>query len=105
MYAFACVLVELVLWQPLMKVHSKYTTQDLEEQLINAKEANAVVFVPSMQDLLDQREAMEFFASHGDDKIIEIVTSCSTIKKAEADNEGLLNEQIKVVESLAWYRI
>ncbi|KAH8647084.1 prion-inhibition and propagation-domain-containing protein [Tricladium varicosporioides] len=105
MYALACVLVELVSWDLLINLHSKYTKKGLVQSLTKAIEANAVLEMPSLEDLLSVKDALELFCSQGGEKIVEIITCCLTTKEVPADENGLLNTQVAVVEQLSWFRV
>lgn len=105
MYAIACILVELVAWEPLVKLHSKYTILDLDSNLDAAEKANTVTQVPSLMDLLDKADAKAILSHQGGPKVLEAVRRCMAMERLSGMEDASLEVQAHVVDILAWCRI
>lgn len=104
LYALACIIVELVAWRPLLEIFSSYVNPELENTIRIAQEQNEVMELPSLEDLFKKEEAVEFFRYQIGDKVLEAIETCFEAKEAKEDEEGLLTNQMAVVEKLAWCR-
>ncbi|RYP79284.1 hypothetical protein DL770_006731 [Monosporascus sp. CRB-9-2] len=105
MYALACIIVELVMWELLIDVFSSYVTQCLKDIICIAQASNEVIKLPSLKDLFEKEDAVRIFAYQAGEAILEVVKTCFSAKKAKEGEDGLLTDQTVVVERLGWYRV
>ncbi|PHH73423.1 hypothetical protein CDD82_5487 [Ophiocordyceps australis] len=105
MYALACIIIELVTWQPLVDVFSSHVNENLKEIISIAQESNNVTKLPSLRDLFENEEAVAAFRYKAGDKVLEVIKTCFSAEKAKEGEEGLLTDQTAVVEGLEWCRV
>ncbi|KAK4160693.1 prion-inhibition and propagation-domain-containing protein [Cladorrhinum sp. PSN259] len=106
LYGMACVIVELIMWRPLVDVFSTYLKPGLEDVMALAEASNEVIELPSLNELFEREEMLRAFKHQGGDVLLEVVRICySAEKPKEAGDEGLLTDQTAVVEKLAWCRV
>ncbi|KAK4209271.1 prion-inhibition and propagation-domain-containing protein [Rhypophila decipiens] len=111
LYAMACVVVELVMWKPLVEIFSEHRVgtgdnADLKDLIATAQAANEVIELPELRDLFEKNEAaVRVFEHHAGPAVLEIVRACYSAQKPEEGDEGLLTEQIAAVEKLGWCRL
>lgn len=105
MYALACILVELMAWQPLVELHSQHTIDGLRNKLDAAEKANSVTEVPSLMDLLEQPGASAVIAHHAGTKVLDAVKKCTDMVRLSGVEDASLKVQAEVMEMLAWCRV
>ncbi|KAI0893874.1 prion-inhibition and propagation-domain-containing protein [Annulohypoxylon nitens] len=105
LYALGCLLVELALWQPMVDIHTTFTTDGLADKLVEATKPDAVVFnVPTLSDLLENDAAVASLKHHAGEQIVEVVSICcysGNMEKATIGKEATLDEQLSIVEKLS----
>ncbi|KAK3984166.1 hypothetical protein QBC44DRAFT_389124 [Cladorrhinum sp. PSN332] len=105
LYAMACIIVELVMWRPLIDVFSTYLKADLKEVIALAQASNEVIELPTLKELFDQEDMARAFKCQAGDAILEVVKICYAAEKAKEGDEGLLTDQTIVLEKLGWLRV
>ncbi|KAM7215677.1 Prion-inhibition and propagation domain containing protein [Rhypophila decipiens] len=110
LYAMACVVVELVMWKPLVEIFSEHRVgtgnADLKDLIATAQTANEVIELPELRDLFEKNEAaVGVFEHHAGAAVLEMVRACYSAQKPKEGDEGLLTEQIAAVEKLGWCRV
>ncbi|RYP49838.1 hypothetical protein DL768_004530 [Monosporascus sp. mg162] len=105
MYALACLIVELVMWEPLVDVFSLYVTQGLKKSIDIAQSWNEVIKLPSLKDLFEKEDVVKILRYQAGEAILEVIKTCFSAKKAKEGEDGLLTDQTGVVERLGWYRV
>ncbi|KAI0479701.1 prion-inhibition and propagation-domain-containing protein [Xylaria cf. heliscus] len=105
MYAMACILVELVMWEPLVGIFSSYVTQGLKDIISIAQASNEIIELPSLERLLQNDDAVRILAYRSGETVLEVIRTCSSAEKAKPGDEGLLEDQIAAVNKLAWCQI
>ncbi|KAI1214106.1 prion-inhibition and propagation-domain-containing protein [Annulohypoxylon truncatum] len=102
LYALGCLFVELALWQLMADVHTSFTTNDLVEKMAKAVEPGATVIdIPTLSDLLENDGALASMKHQAGEQIVEVISTCCYINKAEDGKEAALDEQLKVLEVLS----
>lgn len=105
LYALACIIVELIVWQPVVDIFSSYVNPELESTMRIAQEQNGVMELPSLKDLFEKEDIMELFEYQAGRKVLEVIKTCYEAKEAKVGEDGLLMDQISIVERLAWCRV
>ncbi|KAI1459336.1 prion-inhibition and propagation-domain-containing protein [Annulohypoxylon moriforme] len=102
LYALGCLFVELAIWQLLVDVHTAFTTEGLAEKLANATKPEAISFyIPTLFDLLENDAAVASMKHQAGEQIVEVISTCCYVSKAEDGKEATLDEQLSVVEKLS----
>lgn len=105
LYALACIIVELIVWRPVVDIFSSYVNPELESTMRIAQEQNGVMELPSLKDLFEKEDVMELFEYQAGRKVLEVIKTCYEAKEAKVGEDGLLMDQISIVERLAWCRV
>ncbi|KAM7189691.1 Prion-inhibition and propagation domain containing protein [Rhypophila sp. PSN 637] len=107
LYAMACVVVELVMWKPLVEIFSEHRVRtgnaDWKDLIATAQAANVFIEFPELSDLFEKNEAaVGVFEHHAGAAVLEMVRACYSSQKPKKGDEGLLTEQMAAVEKLGW---
>lgn len=107
LYAMACVIVELVMWKPLVDVFATYLTENLKDVIAIAKASGEVIELPTLAELFESGsgDAAKAFRYQAGDVVYEVVRMCFSAEKAKPGDEASLTDQSAVVERLAWCQI
>lgn len=105
LYALACIIVEFVMWRPLVEIFEEYMTEGLREAIRDAQARNEVVELPALGELFGKEEAVRAFRHQAGEAVLEVVRMCYSVERAKEDEEALLGVQTAVVEKLAWCRV
>lgn len=76
MYAMACIIVELVIWKPLVQVFSMYLRRSFEGLLTVARDSNAMIDLPGLKELFDKEAVVTAFKHQGGEAVFEAVQTC-----------------------------
>ncbi|KAI2465564.1 prion-inhibition and propagation-domain-containing protein [Annulohypoxylon bovei var. microspora] len=102
LYSLGCIFVELALWRLIVDVHTTFTTDDLAEKLAEATEPDATAIdIPTLSDLLENTEAVASMKHQAGERLVEVISTCCYMKKAEIGKEATLDEQLSMVEKLS----
>ncbi|KAK4171968.1 prion-inhibition and propagation-domain-containing protein [Triangularia setosa] len=107
MYSFGCIIVELVMWQPLVEIFADFLPGkgELKKLIQTAQASNEIIELPDLKELFEQEEAMRKFKFLAGEVVLEVVRTCFGMERKKIGDEGLLTEQMEVVERLGWCRI
>jgi hypothetical protein len=105
MYAMACIIVELVMWKPLVDVFSTYLSESLKDLIAIAQASNEIVELPELKDLFEKEEAERAFKHQAGDAVLEVVKMCFLAERAKEGEEALLTDQTTAVDKLVWCRL
>lgn len=105
MYALACLLIELMTWRSLTDLHSEHTDKEFRGRLEQAEKTNGVTEVPSLDELLAKKEAVDDLEHLAGAQAVKAVRRCLSMKQVEGREDARLEDQMAVVEMLAWCRV
>ncbi|KAI0012959.1 prion-inhibition and propagation-domain-containing protein [Xylariaceae sp. FL0662B] len=100
-YALGCLVVELAFWQKLVSIQATFTTEGLGENMSKAAESNDTIDIPSLSDLLESTEAVASIRHLAGEQMVEVISTCCCVEKADNGQEASLDAQLGVVEKLS----
>ncbi|KAK1980206.1 prion-inhibition and propagation-domain-containing protein [Colletotrichum cereale] len=105
LYSLGCILLELGCWLRLRDIFSEHSNGELADRIAKAAENNEVFELPTVNELLEKDTASAFLEHHAGEKFKDTVLLCCSVKKAGETTEGLLREQLEVIQTLDWCRV
>ncbi|KAK0665955.1 prion-inhibition and propagation-domain-containing protein [Cercophora samala] len=107
MYSLGCIILELVMWQPLVDIFAEFLpgNPNLKDLIRAAEESNEVIDLPDLHELFEQEGAVRKFRFLAGEVVLGVVRTCFGMERKKMEDEGLLTEQMEVVERLGWCRI
>ncbi|KAK4204934.1 prion-inhibition and propagation-domain-containing protein [Triangularia verruculosa] len=107
MYSLGCVILELAMWQPLVDIFAEFLPEkgNLKDLIQAAQVSNEVIELPELRELFEQEDAVRKIRYLAGEAVVEVLRTCFAMERKKAEDEGLLTEQMEVVERLGWCRI
>lgn len=105
MYSLGCLLLELGCWKRLQDVLSEFTGEGLADRIAKATEDNRVLDLPTVNEFLAKPAAAAYLDYHAGERLKDTISLCCSMEQTAEGFEGLLKEQLLVVQGLTWCRV